>query len=154
MKNALSIFINLLIAHSAGFFGTCFTIPSIKSWYIYLNKPLFNPPSWIFGPVWSTLYTLIGISFYFFHKNNQYKDIKIYILYIFHIFLNAIWSFIFFKQHEILIALFDIFMMIITLLILMKYFYKLQKISFYLLIPYLMWLCFAFILNFNIWLLN
>ena len=154
MNSFLTLLFNISIPHLAGFIGSYFTIPNINTWYFYLNKPSFNPPNWIFSPVWLTLYTLIGISFYLFHKKDQFRSKDVYFLYGFHIFLNCIWSILFFGMHRIGLALVDLFLMIIMLITLMKYFYKLQKISFYLLTPYLMWISFAFVLNYNILILN
>ncbi len=154
MNSYFTLLVNILIPHSVGFIGSYFTIPNIKKWYIFLNKPYFNPPNWVFSPIWSILYTLIGLSFYSFHKVNNFKRKKIYFLYAFHIFLNGIWSILFFGMHNINLALIDVFLIIITLIILMKSFYNLNKISFFLLIPYLIWICFAFILNYNILVLN
>lgn len=154
MNSFLTLLLNITIPHLAGIIGSYFTISNIKTWYFYLNKPSFNPPNWIFSPVWLILYTLIGVSFYLFHKKNQFKSKNIYILYAFHMFLNCIWSILFFEMHQILFALIDLFLMIVTLIILMKYFYKLNKISFYLLISYLIWISFAFLLNYNILILN
>lgn len=154
MNQFFLLLLHISIPHLAGFIGSYFTIPNINTWYFYLNKPSFNPPNWIFSPVWLTLYTLIGISFYLFHKKDKFKSKNVYFLYGFHIFLNCIWSILFFWMHQILFALIDLLLLITTLIILMKYFYKLQKISFYLLIPYLMWISFATILNYNILILN
>jgi benzodiazapine receptor len=154
MNQFFLLLLHISIPHLAGMIGSYFTIPNINTWYFYLNKPSFNPPNWIFSPVWLTLYTLIGISFYLFHKKDKFKSKNVYFLYAFHIFLNGIWSILFFGMHRIEFALIDLFLMIVTLIILMKFFYKLNKVSFYLLIPYLFWICFAFLLNYNIFLLN
>jgi benzodiazapine receptor len=152
--SALKLTINILIPHFASIIGSFFTTSNIKGWYASLNKPWFNPPGFIFSPVWLTLYTLIGISFYLFYKKDNFKTKNIYFLYAFHLFLNCIWSILFFGMHQVLFALIDILLMLTSLLILMKYFYKLNKASFYLLIPYFIWLCFAGILNYNILILN
>jgi benzodiazapine receptor len=154
MKNYFSPLINIILPHTAGFIGSYFTIPSIKTWYVNINKPSFNPPDWIFSPVWLSLYTIIGISFYLFHKKNKFKSKKVYYIYGFHLLLNALWSIIFFGMHEILSALIDLILIIITLIILMRYFFSLNRISAYMLVPYLIWICFAAILNYNILLLN
>lgn len=154
MRKYFTILINITLPHLAGFIGSYFTIPNIKTWYVNINKPSFNPPDWIFSPVWLSLYTLIGISFYLFHKKDRFKSRKVYIIYGFHLLLNAIWSIIFFGMHEILFALIDLILIIITLIILMRYFFSLNRISAYMLAPYLIWICFAAILNYNILLLN
>jgi len=154
MRQFFTLVSNIIIPHLAGIIGSYFTIPSIKTWYVGLNKPAFNPPNWIFSPVWLTLYTLIGISFYLFHQKDKFRTKIIYFLYSLHLLLSCAWSILFFGVHRIDLALLDLFLMIVTLIVLMKYFYKLNKISFYLLIPYLCWIVFAFLLNYNIFILN
>jgi benzodiazapine receptor len=148
------LIINITIPHLAGIIGGYFTASSVKTWYQTLHKPPFNPPNWIFSPIWLTLYTLIGIAFYLFDNKDKFKNTNIYILYLLHIFLNAIWSILFFGMHQVFLALIDILLIITTLIILMKYFYKINKTSFYLLIPYLLWLFFALLLNYSILILN
>lgn len=150
----LSLFINILIPHLAGIVGSYFTIPNLKSWYSSLNKPVFNPPDYIFTPVWLTLYTIIGLSFYLFHRKNKYKMKIVYFVYIIHIFLNGVWSIIFFGMHNISFAFFDICLIIFTLVILINYIYKVSKVASFILIPYLIWCCFAAILNYQIFILN
>jgi benzodiazapine receptor len=154
MKPFLSLIINIVIPHFGSFIGSFFSVAGIETWYIHLNKPSFNPPNWIFAPVWTILYTLIGVAFYLFHKKDQFKTKKVYILYAFHIFVNAIWSILFFKMHQLELALIDIVLMIVSLIILMKWFYNSNRLSFYLLIPYIAWLCFAFLLSCQILILN
>ncbi len=152
--NKIRFLTNIVIAHLPGIIGSYFTVPSIKIWYAHLNKPSFNPPNWIFSPVWLTLYTLIGIAFYYFHKKNQFRTKKTYFLYGIHLFLNAIWSILFFKMHMIGAAALELIFMIVTLVLLMKIMNRESVLSARLLVPYLVWITFALVLNINIYLLN
>lgn len=141
---------SIILAQSAGWLGTIFTIPSIPTWYALLNKPSFAPPNWLFGPVWTILYTLIGISLYLIWVNKK-GSLK---LFFFHLFLNAIWSPIFFGMKNLGLAFVVILLMDITLVIIIKKFYKINKVAALILIPYLLWISFASLLNFSIWRLN
>jgi len=144
---------SIAVAQSAGLIGSLFTRSSIREWYILLEKPFFNPPNWIFGPVWTILYTLIGIALYLslkhWGKNKQFLS-----LFAFHLFLNALWSIIFFGQRMIGLALFDIILMDISLVVMMIWSRKIDKRIAWLLLPYLLWILFATVLNGSILLLN
>ncbi len=149
VKSWPKLLISILISQSAGFVGTFFTINAIPTWYAFLNKPSFSPPNWLFGPVWTILYTLIGISLYkIWIKKGDLK------LFFFHLVLNAIWSPIFFGLKNLGLAFLIILMMDISLIIITKRLLKTNRISAYLLIPYLLWISFASMLNFSIWKLN
>lgn len=141
----------IIIAQSAGLFGSIFTFTAIDSWYKFLDKPSFAPPNWVFGPVWTTLYTLIGISLYLMWTNKKKIILKLFWV---HMFLNAIWSLIFFGMKNLGLAFIVILIMDITLIFIIKSFYKINKIAGLILIPYLMWISFASVLNFSIWQLN
>lgn len=153
VKDKISLIVNIAIPHIVSVIGSS-AMSTDWTWYRNLNKPSFNPPSWVFGPVWFTLYTLIGIAFYLFHKKNQFQDKKVYALYAFHMSLNGIWSWLFFGLQQMNIALADILLMIFTLLCLMRTFYVKSRKSFYLLVPYLLWSCFACILSITIIAIN
>ena len=149
IKSWPKLIISILLTQSAGAVGTIFTISAIPTWYAFLNKPVFSPPNWVFGPVWTILYTLIGISLYkiWIKKGNL-------ILFSFHLFLNAIWSPIFFGLKNLGLAFFVIILMDISLIVIIKNFYKLNKIASLMLIPYLLWISFASLLNYSVWKLN
>jgi len=155
MKNYLKFFISILLTLVIGFAGSFFTSSSVNDWYTTLNKPIFNPPNWLFGPVWTLLFILIGLSFYFVWIENFGKQKKIAIgIYSFQLILNLLWSFLFFGLKKPFLALIEIFflwMVIITNLIM---FYKISKKAGLLLIPYLLWVTFAAILNLFIFVLN
>lgn len=149
IKSPVKLIVSILIAQSAGLVGSVFTVSAIPSWYAFLNKPSFSPPNWLFAPVWTILYTLIGISLYrMWIKKTNLK------LFFFHIFLNAIWSPVFFGFKNLGLAFFVIIIMDITLLIIINNFRKIDKIAAYLLVPYFLWICFASILNYSVWRLN
>lgn len=149
IKNISKLVLSILLSQTAGLLGTFFTISAIPTWYIYLSKPSFNPPNYLFGPVWTILYTLIGISLYrIWIKKGSLE------LFFIHLFLNAIWTPIFFGLKNLEFAFIIIVLMVVTLLYVIKSFYKIDKLASYLLIPYLAWISFASILNFSIWNLN
>lgn len=150
IKSWPKLIFSILLAQSAGLIGTIFTFSAIPTWYALLNKPSFSPPNWLFGPVWTILYTLIGISFYLIWTNKK-GSLK---LFLFHLFLNAIWSPIFFGAKNLGLAFVVILLMDITLIIIIKSFYKLSKVAGIILIPYLLWISFASLLNYSIWKLN
>lgn len=146
----------VLISQLAGVVGSFFTASKIPSWYATLNKPSFNPPGWIFGPVWITLYTMMGIASYLvWQKRGDTSLAKISLVVFFvHLVFNALWSIIFFGLQNPMLAFFEIvvlWMMIVSLIIM---FYQIDKRAAYLLIPYLLWVSFASVLNFFIWRLN
>lgn len=150
IKSWPKLIFSIILAQSAGGIGTFFTFDSIPTWYAFLNKPVFSPPNWLFGPVWTILYTLIGISLYLIWTSKK-GSLK---LFLFHLFLNAIWSPIFFGAKNLGLAFLVILVMDITLILIIKNFYKVNKIAGLILIPYLLWISFASVLNFTIWQLN
>ena len=151
LKLCLCIIIPLLIGAVSGFA----TASSINTWYVTLHKPFFNPPNYLFGPVWTTLYILMGVSFYMIlqSRNSKYKKGAIY-LFCIQLFLNFCWSFIFFKFQYLGLALIEIIMMWISILAMIIWFTKLNKTAAYLQIPYLCWVSFAAVLNASLWYLN
>ncbi|MFH1187402.1 MAG: TspO/MBR family protein [bacterium] len=148
--------ISLLLPQIAGAIGSLFTTSAIPSWYASTNKPSFNPPNWIFGPVWITLYILMGISVYLVwqevEKNKKSKN-AITLFWI-HLIFNASWSVIFFGLKNPALAFANIIIILVFIIILMIKFWKINKYSVYLLIPYLLWVSFATLLNYSIWRMN
>lgn len=142
----------IILAQSAGLIGTFFTVDAIPTWYQTLERPFFAPPNFVFGPVWTVLYTLIGISLYLILRAKVQKS---YLrLFLIHLGLNALWSPVFFGLKNLGLALIIIIIMDITLLAVIKYTYPKSKIAALLLIPYLAWILFATTLNFSFWQLN
>ena len=146
----------ILVCQAAGFVGSLFTFSSIPTWYASLNKPWFNPPNWLFGPAWITLYTLMGISLYLvWSKGLQGKAAKIAIsAFAIQLALNAVWSIIFFGLQMPLIAFIEIVFLWIAIAFTIRLFYPISKKAAYLLLPYIAWVSFATLLNLSIWLLN
>ena len=156
MRNALRFLVSILICLLAGGLGTIFTISAIPTWYVHLNKPFFSPPNYLFAPVWTTLYILMGISLYLIWKNGtKTKKIReaIYLFGV-QLVLNAIWSPIFFGAKNIFLALAVIILMWIYIVKTIVSFSKINKLASYLLYPYIAWVSFATILNFSVWILN
>lgn len=151
----MKMFLSIILPLTIGFIGSYFTLDAINNWYITLNKPFFNPPNWIFWPVWTLLYILIWISFYlvwskwFWRNKNRVK-----IVYFLQLFLNFTWSFSFFYLENPLLWLINIALLWLVIIYNIVLFYKIDKISWYLLIPYLLWVSFASALNLFIYLLN
>lgn len=152
MKLLISILIPLLVGSSAGFF----TSSGVNGWYAAANKPWFNPPNWIFAPVWTTLYILMGIALYLVWKADIAKSVKqtAMILFGFQLLLNFAWSFLFFKMQEPGWALVEIISMWIMILLTILWFGKISSVAAWLLVPYISWVSFATILNYAIWKLN
>lgn len=147
---------SVLICFLAGGIGTIFTSSAIPTWYASLNKPPFSPPNWIFAPVWTTLYLLMGIALYLIWKKGlKTKKVRdaVYV-FVIQLVLNAAWSPIFFGAHNILLALLIIVIVWIYILKTIRLFAKINSTASYLLYPYLAWVSFATILNFSVWFLN
>ena len=148
----LSLFLILLITFIASAIGG-FTTNSFKEpWYSEIILPSFNPPSWVFGPVWTTLYIMMSIAIWKIWINSF--DLKILKLYFIHLFFNGSWSIIFFGFHQIGLALINLFIILFFIVLLMKRYFSKDKVSFYLMIPYFLWSSYAFILNSTIFMLN
>lgn len=151
IKLIICISLPLLVGGISGFA----TATSINDWYVSINKPSFNPPNYLFGPVWTTLYILMGISFYMILQTASHeirkKAVNIFSI---QLLLNFCWSFIFFNFQLPGFAFIEIIMMWISILMMIILFYKINKTAALLQIPYLMWVSFASILNGSIWYLN
>jgi len=150
------LIISILICNSAGFIGAVFTSSAIPTWYDSLKKPPFSPPNWIFGPVWTILYTLMGISAYFVWRQgiNDSQVKTALIIFGVQLFLNALWSPIFFGFRALFAGLIVIIIMWIAILLTILAFLKISTVAAVLLIPYILWVSFATILNFSLWILN
>ena len=148
----LSLFLILLITFIASAIGG-FTTASFKEpWYSEIILPSFNPPSWVFGPVWTILYAFMSVAAW--STWQETLDKKILLIYFVHLFFNAIWSIIFFGFHEIGLALIDLIIIIFFIILLVKIYFRENLISFYLIIPYFLWSSYALILNTSIYFLN
>jgi benzodiazapine receptor len=152
----LALIAAVLISQLAGIIGSVFTFQSIPTWYAGIQKPDFNPPSWVFGPVWTTLYTLMGIAAYLvWEKGIKKKGVKqALVVFGVQLILNAIWSILFFGMQNPFLAFIEIIFLWISIVATIFLFYKISKTAGYLLVPYILWVSFAAILNFYIWQLN
>ncbi|MDD3101733.1 MAG: tryptophan-rich sensory protein [Patescibacteria group bacterium] len=160
-KNVIKFLIYFGFCECAGAIGSIFTVSAIKNWYVFLEKPSFSPPNWLFGPAWTTLYLLMAISIFLISSSyakateGQSKKIKMVSrLFWIHLFFNAIWSFLFFGLESPLLGLFDIIILWVMIGILTFQFFKIRKLAGILFIPYWLWVSFATILNFFVWKLN
>ena len=156
MKNWLKFIISIVLVWVVGVSGSLFTASSVNSWFPSLVKPSFNPPSWVFGPVWTILYIMIGISLYlvWITKANKILKKKSYWIFGIQLVLNAMWSIAFFGLQNPGLAFIVIVLLWISIILTMVEFYKIRKSAGYLLVPYFLWVSFASVLNFAIWILN
>ena len=153
MKNKyLSLLLILIITFIPSVIGGIITTYFKEPWYSEIILPSFNPPSWVFAPVWTTLYILMAIAIWKIWVNSF--NLKILKLYLVHLLFNGTWSIIFFGFHQIGLALINLLIILIFIILLMKKYLITDKISFYLMIPYLIWSSYALILNSSIFLLN
>ncbi|MDP5045318.1 MAG: tryptophan-rich sensory protein [Leeuwenhoekiella sp.] len=155
-KKVRRILIAVSICLAVGFIGAVATQSSVTTWYPTLTKPFFTPPNWLFAPVWTTLYILMGIAAGLVWDGGFYhKWVKTALYHFgFQLLLNAFWSIIFFGLHLILPALLVITALLILLLFTYKWFRVVNVKAAFLLIPYIIWVCYATALNFEIWRLN
>lgn len=156
MNNILKLIISVAIPVAAGAASGFFTSTGLGSWYQSIIKPSWNPPGWVFGPVWTTLYIMMGIALYLVWKSGAASALKKTALTLFAIqlVLNFFWSFIFFNQQQIGWALVEIIAMWVTILLTIFSFSKINNTASWLLVPYISWVSFATILNYTIWKLN
>ncbi|MBI2514672.1 tryptophan-rich sensory protein [Candidatus Wolfebacteria bacterium] len=187
LNNAFKFVIAIAVSELAGIIGSVFTVSAIpthsagsgQSWYAGLIKPALNPPSWVFGPVWTTLYALMGIALYLVWKNDwkvknhicegkrkawNYLSERLWIgswqkenaiaIFGIQLFLNILWSLIFFGLKSPDLAFFEILALWVAILFTIINFYRISKASAYLLLPYILWVSFASYLNYSIWILN
>ena len=155
MKPIFKLLLCILLPLSIGAIAGITTAAGIDTWYMNLNKPSFNPPNYLFGPVWSILYILMGISFYLILQSpkNELRK-KAIIVFCVQLFLNFWWSFLFFKFQLLGIAFIEILMIWLSIITMIILFLNINKTAGYLQIPYLLWVSFASVLNGAIWLLN
>lgn len=158
MKNTLTQIVALIffvvLSQAAGILGSFFTFEAIDTWYQFLTKPPLTPPDWIFGPVWTTLYTLMGIATYLVWRSTDPKKWRAIGLFIAHLFVNTAWSIIYFGEQSISGALITIVLLDVLVIWLIIRYWKISKTAALLLLPYLLWILFATYLNTGIFFLN
>jgi translocator protein len=150
-KLLASLALPLGLGAIAGFF----TAEAVPEWYETLNRPSFNPPNWLFGPVWTTLYIIMGISMFLIWKQSASKKRNLAIfVFLLQMALNFVWSFIFFSFNMIGFALIEIILLWISIIVMLVLFYRIKPMAAYINIPYLIWVTFATVLNASYFLLN
>ena len=156
MNDTVKLVITIAISELAGIMGSIFTAPAIPTWYAELTKPALNPPAWVFGPVWTTLFALIGIATCLVWKKGLHrKDVRIALgIYIGQLILNTLWSIIFFGMRNPGGALIEILFLWFAILATIVAFAKISKPAAWLLAPYILWVSFAMYLNYALWTLN
>ncbi|MGD9129136.1 MAG: tryptophan-rich sensory protein [Candidatus Woesebacteria bacterium] len=156
LKRAKLLIFSIFISHLAGIIGSLATSSSVSTWYPKLNKPLFNPPNWVFAPVWLTLYTLMGTSLYLIWvKGFKKKKIELTVqVFFIHLFFNSLWSVVFFGFQNLALAFLIIIILWLMIAYLIRLFWQINKKAAYLLLPYILWVSFAALLNYSIWQLN
>lgn len=156
MKPILKFIVAVTIPLAVGAVAGFFTSSSVKGWFTTLHKPSFNPPSWLFAPVWTILYILMGVALFLIWKNNTEPQLKKTAITLFFVQLafNFLWSFIFFYAQQPGWALVDIILLWLMILFTILSFGKISTAAAWLLLPYICWVSFATILNYSIWKLN
>jgi len=156
IKDIVGVTIAALICLLAGAIGSMFTYPAIPIWYATLNKPFFSPPNWIFAPVWTVLYIMMGASVYLIWKKRKESNeaVKGLIVFAAQLVLNTMWSVVFFGYKDIFFALLIIVFLWALILTCIIQFNKLSRNAMLLLVPYIVWVSFAALLNAAVWLLN
>lgn len=156
INNAFKLIIALAICQAAGIIGSLFTRPAIGEWYAGLTKPALNPPSWVFAPVWTILFVLMGLAAFLVWKRGlEQKEVKIALgIFIVQLVLNTLWSVIFFGFKDPGLAFIEIIILWLAILATIIFFGKISKAAAWLLAPYLLWVSFAAGLNYYLWILN
>ena len=154
LKNKfLSFILFFIITYSASFIGGFATVTFKEPWYSQLVKSNYNPPDWVFAPIWTTLYLMMTLAIWFYwHSKN--RDINTIYVYFIHIVFNTTWSIVFFGLHQILLSLIVLLVLIFLIIVLILRYKRVNLVSYYLMIPYLLWTTYALFLNFNLLILN
>jgi benzodiazapine receptor len=152
----VKLFAAIVVCQLAGVAGSFFTFPSVGTWYAGLVKPSFSPPNWVFGPVWIALYALMGVALYIvWQKGPRKKEVRTALaVFGVQLLLNSLWSVVFFGLHLPSVAFFEIVMLWASIAATIFLFYGISRNAAYLLVPYFVWVSFASLLNFSIWMLN
>ncbi len=153
LKNKfISFVIFAIITYSASFIGSIATFSYKEPWYSTLNKSFLTPPDWVFAPVWTTLYLFMAIAIWSaWHKS---YNINLVLIYLIHLCFNTTWSIVFFVFHNIELALLNLIIILTFIIILIFKYTKISDLSFYIMIPYLLWSSYALILNLTLVYLN
>jgi tryptophan-rich sensory protein len=147
--NVRNLLVSIIVCQAAGLIGSLFTFAAIPTWYASLVKPSFSPPNWLFGPVWTTLYIFMGVAMYLVWQKKAAVN-----LFLIHLVFNAGWSIVFFGLQSMLGGMVALLILWGFIIFLIREFYRIDRRAAYLLIPYLVWVSFAGVLNFSLLLLN
>ncbi len=147
-----AVLVITLLMVLVAFTGSSFT--HIDSWYYSLHKPPFQPPNWLFAPVWTLLYILIGIAAYLLYQSKKAGQALVLGVLFLNLILNVLWSYLFFTDHNLLLAMFDLVLLWLTTCVIILKARPLHSIAAWLFAPYLLWLSFAGVLNYTILVLN
>lgn len=152
----IKLVVSIVACQGAGIIGSIFTSPAIPTWYAALEKPFFNPPNWLFAPAWVTLYLLMGIAaFLIWRQGLEQKGVRAALLvFLVQLVLNALWSVVFFGLQSPLWGVVVIIALWVAILLTILRFFKLSAAAGALLLPYILWVSFASVLNIAIWVLN
>ena len=156
MKKTSRLLLSVAVCLLIGFLGSLVTTPSVSTWFSTVNKPSFSPPNWLFAPVWTILFILMGISAYLvWNKGLKKKAVKeAFLIFVFQLVLNFLWSLFFFGLHQPFLASLEIIVLWVAILLTILKFRKISAAAGYLLLPYIAWVTFASFLNFTIARLN
>ena len=168
LKDFFKLALSIAISTAAGFIGSLFTTPAVPGWYAGLIKPWLNPPGWLFGPVWTLLYILMGLAAFiiwqrdsargwwlWWKKSHFKRETRIALgLFLIQLILNALWSVLFFGRQNPGAAFIGIIFLWLAIFLTILAFYRIYRPAAWLLLPYILWVSFAAYLNAGIWLLN
>jgi benzodiazapine receptor len=156
LREVVRLVVSIVVCQLAGGIGAIFTTPAIPTWYAGLNKPAFNPPNTVFFPVWTTLYALMGIAaFLVWRKGLRERSVRVALgIFAIQLVLNTVWSIIFFGQQSLFGGLIAIVFLWIAIVVNIVAFWRISKVAGALLIPYILWVSFASLLNYSLWMLN
>lgn len=153
--NTFTRIIAALIPLGVGGLAGVATVTGINNWYVYLEKPVFNPPNWVFGPVWSLLYLLMGVTIYrLLSKPKSGERSQAITVFWVQLILNGAWSFIFFNAHQLGWAFAEILLIWLAIIWMIISTHRVDKTAAYIQIPYLLWVSFASVLNGTLWWMN
>lgn len=155
-RSLLALLVAVVVCEAVGLIGAVFTAPAIGGWYVALAKPALTPPGWVFGPVWTALYALMGVAAFLVWKRGwRRREVRIALaVFAVQLALNALWSFLFFGWHAPGIALVEIAFLWLAILATIVAFTRISRAAARLLVPYIAWVSFAAYLNYALWALN
>lgn len=155
MRGAAGLVVLLLVVYAVAAIGSGFTTPAVREWYPSLIKPSFSPPNWVFGPVWTALYTMMAVAAWLVLRSAEKRQLQVpMVLFGVQLALNLAWSILFFGLRRPDLGMVDIVLLWLAILATTLTFWRIKPIAGALLIPYLLWVSFAAALNFELWRLN